>query len=142
MITSQPAAARLPLPVDDGIRDVDVVLHANFNASKRNRAQKEVETQVVAANRLAELRQGMFIVVHQILKPLDKNSDELEWHTWPYFIAEIDRDLSLLDTTNETTELEVQVYRPCGQTVSLEKSLSNGKVMTMPFGDQPLREEW
>jgi len=41
--------------------------------------------------------------------------------TWQCVIAEIDRDFSQLDTTHKKTECQVQVYRPCGNTVSLDK---------------------
>ena len=109
----------LPLPVDDGIRNVDVVTSAQFNAGRRKRAINEVETVALPGKRMDKLNQGMFIIVN--LKPLDNNDQELQWYPWEFVVAEIDSDISALDTTNENTAFEVQVYRPCGVLVSLEK---------------------
>ena len=109
----------LPLPVDDGIRNVDVVTSAQFNAGRRKLAINEVETVALPGKRMDKLNQGMFIIVN--LKPLDNNDQELQWYPWEFVVAEIDSDISALDTTNENTAFEVQVYRPCGVLVSLEK---------------------
>lgn len=75
-----------------------------------------METEVVAGRQLEVLYQGMFLLVN--LKPVNA-----EWYPWSHVIAEIDYDISHLDTTIETTELEVQIYRPSGRTVSLDKKI-------------------
>ena len=41
---------------------------------------------------------------------------------WDFVIAEIDADISELDTTNENTKFEVQVYRLCGMKISIDKN--------------------
>jgi hypothetical protein len=105
---------RLPLPLDEGIREVDVVESAEFRSHQRKRATTAIEAEVSAANRMDVLEQGMFVVVK--LKPC--NAD---WYPWPFVIAEIDRDVSNIDTTNASTEFQIQVYRPCGTTPSLDK---------------------
>ena len=107
------------MPIDNGVRDVDVVTHSNFTPSMRRKANLVAESQVLAANRFDELKQGSFVVVN--VKPMDKDGKDLEWYPWQYVIAEVDIDVSQLDTTDEKTEFQVQVYRPCGTTVSLDK---------------------
>ena len=49
----------------------------------------------------------MFVVVN--LKPLD-NDARTKVDPWDFVIAEIDADISELDTTNENTKFEVQVW--------------------------------
>ena len=107
------------LPIDNGIRDVDVVTHSNFTPTMRRKANLLAESQILAANRLDELKQGFFVVVN--VKPMDKDGNDLQWYPWQYVIAEIDTDVSQLDTTQEKTEFQVQVYRPSGNTLSLDK---------------------
>ena len=65
------------LPIDNGIRDVDVVTHSNFAPTMRRKANLVAESQILAANRLDELNQGFFVVV--IVKPMDQAGKDLEW---------------------------------------------------------------
>ena len=109
----------VPLQIDDGIRNIDVVTSLAFKTGKRKRAVIEVESQALAGKRMNKLNQGMFVVVN--LKPLDNDEQELEWYAWDFVIAEIDTDISELDTTNENTKFEVQVYRPGGMKISIDK---------------------
>ena len=121
VVSSNEQRMVLPLAIDDGIRNVDVVTSTEFNVGRRKRAINEVETVALPGKRMDQLSQGMYIVVN--LKPLDNNGQELLWYPWEFVIAEIDKDISGLDTTctSENTAFEVQVYRPCGINVSLDK---------------------
>ena len=94
------------LPIDDGIRDVDPVTFRDFNPSSRRRALKTAETEVWASQRMDELAQGMFII-------LDFGPTS-EWYPWDFLLAEIDENISHLDTTSKTTTFQVQIYRPSG----------------------------
>ena len=76
------------LPIDNGIRDVDVVTHSNFTPTMRRKANLLAESQILAANSLDELKQGFFVVVN--VKPMDKDGNDLQWYPWQYVIAEID----------------------------------------------------
>ena len=66
------------LPIDNGIRDVDVVTHSNFTPTMRRKANLVAESQIWAANRLDELKQGFFVVVN--VKPMDQDGKDLEWY--------------------------------------------------------------
>ena len=76
----------------------------------RRKANLLAESQILAANRLDELKQGFFVVVN--VKPMDKDGNDLQWYPWQYVIAEIDTDISQLDTTQEKTEFQVQASVP------------------------------
>jgi hypothetical protein len=120
---------------DDGVLNVDVVNHQNFKTSERRKALHVCETQIASAIRFEKLFKGNFVVVN--LTP--SNSD---WYTWPYVIAQITSDVSTLDTESPETVFQVQVYCPCGSTLSLSKKLSHGLVRTVNPGDQQLTEVW
>jgi hypothetical protein len=93
----------LPVRVDDGARDVDIVQHSGFTAADRRKKLKVIASEVVTVGeRLEKLERGMFLVVQ--LKPT--------WENYPhdYIIAEVQQDIAELDTTNPNEQFEVQVY--------------------------------
>jgi hypothetical protein len=80
----------------------ELMLLPNFNPNVRRKACSIAGSQVIAASRFDELKQGFFMVVN--LKPTDIDGNDLQWYPCQYVIAEIDVDVSQLDTTLEKTE--------------------------------------
>lgn len=103
-----------PIQVDDGVRDVDVVQHRHFTSSHRRRALQNADAHIISAGKMEKLKQGMFVVVDMV----PENS---VWYTWKFLVAELAFDLAGLDTTSADTSIKVQVYRPCGNLLSLSK---------------------
>ena len=62
------------LPIDNGIRDVDVLTHSNFTPTMRRKANLVAESQTT--NRLNELKQDFFVVMN--VKPMDQAGKDLE----------------------------------------------------------------
>ena len=103
------------LPIDDGIRDVDVVTHREFNPSCRRNALRKAEAEVLAGLRMDKLSQGMFVV-------LDFGPKHSDWYPWSFLIAEINQNIAHLDTTVQNTSFEVQIYRPCGNVAFFQQT--------------------
>lgn len=104
----------MALAVDDGVRDIDVVTHAQFKPSARQKALRICETQVTSGTRFDRLFKGNFVVAN--LVPANSN-----WYPWQFVIAEIITDVSTLDTQQPETQFQVQVYRPTGRKIDLTK---------------------
>ena len=69
------------LPIDDGIRDVDVVTHREFNPSCCRNALRKAEAEVLAGLQMDKLSQGMFVV-------LDFGPKHSDWYCWSSLFAE------------------------------------------------------
>ena len=91
------------LPIDNGIREVDVVTHNTFPESARRKILKLHEQDNQCA--LQSLKKGDFVVL-QI--------DVLNCATYPFkfVIGQIIEDVSGKDTTNPDTKILFQLYRP------------------------------
>ena len=109
------------LPIDDGIRDVDVVTHRGFTPSSRRSALRRAEAEVLAGFRMDKLYQGMFVV-------LDFGPKHSDWYPWSFLIAEINQNIAHLDTTAQDTCFEVQIYRPSGN-VALFQQIQHTKLL-------------
>lgn len=90
--------------IDDGCRDIQVVTYSSFTMSHRKRA-KGLQEATIPDDKLDALHQGDILVVD--LQPTNSS-----WYTLPYVLAEIDRDVSTIDTTNASSEFSVQILRP------------------------------
>jgi hypothetical protein len=108
---AKPAKTPLSLRLDDGVRPVEPVQHSNFTASTRKRKEREIEATI---ERVDPLKQGDFIVLNLV-------PDMSPWYTLPFVFAEIEKDISHLDTTDPDCRFEVQVYRPNDKKNSLKK---------------------
>jgi hypothetical protein len=104
------------LAIDDGVRDVDIVTHSQFPASKRRKTIAVHEAEIASANRLDVLCQGNFIVVQLEVT-------NASWYPWKFVIAEITEDVSGIDTTSPDAMIPILIYRPAGSLkhVSLDK---------------------
>jgi hypothetical protein len=99
------------LRIDDGIRAVEPVQHSNFKASCRKRKVRDLEASI---ERVDPLKQGEIVVVNLV-------PEKSSWYTLPFVIAEIEKDISHLNTTDPDCQFEVQVYRPKDKKNSLNK---------------------
>ena len=104
--------------VDDGTRNVQVVEHSGFTNTDRQKALKRTQA-LKSSLEMEKLHQGDFVVLD--LTPVNCSA-----YTLSYLIAEIECDISTLDTTDPTTCFQVQVYRPT-DLVSIEKKLVRWK---------------
>ena len=100
------------LHIDDGVRAVEPVQHSNFKASHRKRKMRDFESSI---ERVDPLKQGEIVVVNLV-------PQESPWYTLPFVIAEIEKDISDLDTTDPDCQFEVQVYRTKDKKNSLSKA--------------------
>ena len=107
----KPPKKPLSLCIDDGVRAVEPVQHSNFKAGCRKRKLRDFEASV---QRMDSLKQGDMVVVNMV-------PEHSEWYNLPFVIAEIEKDISHLDTTNADCEFEVQVFRPKDKNNSLHK---------------------
>ena len=82
---------------------MDPVTYDKFTAAVRGKKRKVMETQLPQG--LEQLKQGQFVVLN--IQP-ENNAD----YGLKFLIAEIDSDISHLDTTIPQTPLVVQVWRP------------------------------
>ena len=89
------------LPVDKGLRPIDVVTHKNFTTTARTKATKAAED----PNRLRPLDKGQFLV-------LQLSVDNTHSYTWNFVVAQLIEDVSDIDTTDPESMLEFQIYRP------------------------------
>ena len=87
--------------IDDCVRDVDVVVHSGFTATQRRQKIRSI-AQNIPSSKLEPLMRGMFLVVQ--LRP--------DWEQYPhdFVIAEIQEDISHIDTTKEDAKFKVLVY--------------------------------
>jgi hypothetical protein len=97
---------RLPDNImDDGVRPIDVVVHAGFRPSQRAKAFRRLEAEGLQTNSLDELRNGDILIIDF----LPTNNDR---YKLPFMVAEVDSDLTGIDTTNPDAEIPVQILRP------------------------------
>jgi hypothetical protein len=93
------------LPIDTGIRPVDVVTHTNFPERARQKTLK-VQQQANEANmKLEPLKKGDFAV-------LQVGVTNCVAYPFEFVIGQVNEDLSSKDTTNEDTLIQFQIYRP------------------------------
>lgn len=98
--------------IDDGVRPIDVVTHAQFTGAMRRRAIAMHETQIVSAQRLDKLSQGNFVVVQFVV-------ENAAWYKWKFVIGEIYSDISGIDSTSPDADIPILIYRPAGSTTHL-----------------------
>jgi hypothetical protein len=94
------------LPIDDGVRDVDVVTHRRFTSTNRNKAMKvSNQEKDLKGGALEPLKMGDFVV-------LQVSVENCPAYTFDHVIAQVIEDCSLLDTTHPETPIHFQIFRP------------------------------
>jgi hypothetical protein len=92
----------IPLPLDTGIRAVDVVTHRAFPEAAR---QKAVRTQQRENPCLQCLKKGDFVVLQMTVSNCAS-------YPFDFVIAQVIEDVSNKDTTKADTEIHFQMFRP------------------------------
>jgi hypothetical protein len=94
------------LPVDKGLRDVDVLTHRHFTGTHRNKALKLAsEERSLKGGVLEPLHTGDFVL-------LQVSVENCPTYHFNFVIAQVIGDVTQLDTTNPDTEINFQVFRP------------------------------
>ena len=93
---------QMSLPIDDGIRKVDFVTHAQFKNSERLKQLKQT-----AAAACKRLQQGQFVLLDIQLN----NNTAGYVYPFRWFMGEIVEDVSTLPEVDDAT-FQVQIYRP------------------------------
>jgi hypothetical protein len=93
------------LPIDTGVRPIDVVTHRNFPARVRNKTKKAQDDDLMKKNALEPIKKGDFVV-------LDVKVKNNEFYKFPFLIAQLIEDAFDKDTTHPDTKLLFQIYRP------------------------------
>jgi hypothetical protein len=91
------------LAVDDGVREVDVMTHRQFTNTKRTKALKLAAQQ--SSDALEQLKAGDFVVLQVTVSNCNA-------YPFNFVIAQVNGDVSQLDTTNPETLVPFQIYRP------------------------------
>jgi hypothetical protein len=95
------AAVYKDLPIDPGLRPVDVVTHKDFASIERKKALKALEDATV----LQPLDKGDFVVV-------ELSVSNCPTYKWNFVVAQIIGDVDHIDTTDPEAQVEMQIYRP------------------------------
>ena len=106
------ARARQPIQIDDGNREVQQVVHEGYSTSDRTAAHNTITS--ISPQKVDPINQGDIVVA-------DTTPSNADWYKLPYLICEVHKDVSALDTTNGSMEIELQVLRPCG--IAMDKPL-------------------
>jgi hypothetical protein len=93
------------LPIDTGIRSVDVVTHTNFRERDRQRTLKVKKQDNEAKIKLEPLKKGDFAV-------LQVGVTNCVSYPFEFVVGQVIEDLSTKDTTNPDTVIQFQIYRP------------------------------
>ena len=93
------------IQIDDGNREVQQVLHEGYSTSDRTAARNTITS--ILPQQMDSINQGDIVVV-------DTTPSNADWYKLPYLICEVYKDVSALDTTNGSSQIELQVLRPCG----------------------------
>jgi hypothetical protein len=93
------------LPIDTGIRSVDVVTHTNFRERDRQRTLKVKKQDNEAKMKLEPLKKGDFAV-------LQVGVTNCVSYPFEFVVGQVIEDLSTKDTTNPDTVIQFQIYRP------------------------------
>ena len=83
---------------------MEPVNHSNFTATQRKSLIYNNNTNF-PTTKLEKLHQGDILVLE--LKP-----ENAEWYSLPYVLAEIEKDVSHIDTTDPDAEFQVQILCP------------------------------
>jgi hypothetical protein len=94
------------LPVDTGVRDVDVVTHSQFTSSSR-RKQIKISQQEdrCKLGELDPLKKGDFVLLQVAVS-------NCPTYPFQFVIAQVVGDISQIDTTHADSLIEFQVFRP------------------------------
>jgi hypothetical protein len=93
------------LPIDSGIRQVDVVVHSKFSSRSRQKTIKAQEQDSKTESKLQALKKGDFVV-------LQVGVTNCIAYTFNFVIAQVVEDVSGKDTTDPDTLILFQVFRP------------------------------
>jgi hypothetical protein len=91
--------------LDDANRPVQVVTFNKFRHIERERTKKEIVSQGLESAELEKIERGNILLVNI----LPKNNNQ---YVLPFVIAQVDGNLSGLDTTHKDTSFQIQVFWP------------------------------
>lgn len=96
---------RVAAKIDDGVRAIDVVTQKKFRHTDRLRAEHQLHSEGLDTTTLDALHKGDVLLIDFL--PTNNPAYKL-----PFMIAEIEQDVSVIDTTTTDTEIPVQILRP------------------------------
>jgi hypothetical protein len=91
------------LPIDNGVRAVDVVTHRKFTATSRQKLLKMQDQE--RDEKLLALKKGDFVV-------LQLGVTNCVQYPFSFVVAQVIEDVSSKDTTNAETLIHFQIFRP------------------------------
>ena len=103
--SSVKAKKRATAVLDDGNRPIQLVTYQTYRNTDRAHAKKQTTQEGLDSLLLDKIVKGDALVV--TLLPENNNSYKL-----PFVLAQVDSDISNLDTTNKNTSFQVQILRP------------------------------
>jgi hypothetical protein len=96
---------REPLPLDSGIRQIDVVTHAHFTSRERQKTILAQDIENQKQSKMESLKKGHFVVLQVEVK-------NCAAYPFDFVIAQVIEDVSGKDTTDPDTLILFQIFRP------------------------------